>query len=276
MPIFFILVFDNLKTSIRTKKAIIFLVLYLFVFGLIMYAFFHLVQDINEQIEKQGISELQQGFISSFARGVLMNNSENDAIIEFLFTIPVINIILFFVSLIGTPLLLFILNYDKVSQEIYDGTIRYLLFRASRFQIFFAKFVSGLLECSLITFVAMVLGVLWGSMRFESVHFAASIVFGLRYWLIAQFFLTIFIALTLMASSIFKKPFTSLIVAFTSYIALAILPFFVGYISPYDKLYFEGLFMPTSGSLFFSIGIYMVFTAIFLTFGYQLFKRKDL
>lgn len=276
MNTFAVLVWDNLKNSFRTKKALIFLVLYLLVFGLITYGFFRIQEDIERQMMEQGISELQRHFLNSFARTFITQQADNSAIASFLFSVPAINIVLFFVSLIGTPLLLFILNYDKVSQEVYDGTIRYVLFRASRFQIFFAKFLSGLIECALITLVALVLGILWGSIKFKSVDFGTSISFGLRYWVIAQFFLIAFIALSLMTSSIFKKPFISLIVAFISYVAMPIIPLFLSYVSPYDRAYFEGLFFPLSAELIFSIGIYLAYAAVFLITGFLIFKRKDL
>lgn len=273
---FLILTWDNLKNSLRTKKALIFLVLYLLVFGLIVYAFFHLQEEIERQIREQGISNIQKEFMMEFSRSVIREKADDNAIVEFLFDVPPLNIMMFFISLIGTPLLLFILNYDKISQEIYDGTIRYLLFRASRFQIFFSKFLSSLLECSAVTFAALILGVLWASIRFETVNFAVSMNYGIRYWLIAQFFLAAFVAFSLMASAIFKKPFTSLIVCFVGYVAMPVIPFYVSYISPYDQAYFPGLFLNNSPQLSSSLGIYLIFTAIFLTIGYTIFKRADL
>lgn len=276
MKIFWILTWDNLKNSLRTRKAIIFLVLYLLVFGLITYAFFHTQEVIETQIREQGISQVQQGFMSGFAHSILSNKTENSSVVDFIFGVPPINMVLFFISLIGTPLLLFILNYDKISQEIYDGTIRYILFRASRFKVFFAKFFSSLIECSVITFAALILGILWGSLRFQSVNFIYSMQIGVRYWLIAQFFLAAFIAFSLMASAIFKKPFIALIFSVSGYIAMAVIPFFIPYISPYDKLYFQGLFLPNSLELLLSLFEYGLYTAIFLTIGYQIFKRADL
>lgn len=276
MTAFWILTWDNLKNSLRAKKAMIFLVLYLLVFGLITYVFFNVQNHIEEQILAQGASSLQVSFMSNFVKNVLTNVGDGSKVIDFLFNVPPINIVLFFVSLIGTPFLLFIINYDRVSQEIYDGTIRYILFRATRFKIFFAKFFSGLLECSLITLLALFLGILWGSLKYSSVDFTVSMTYGLRYWFIAQVFLAVFVACTLLASAIFKKPFTSLVFCFIFYVFLVIIQFFIPYISPYDSVYFEGLFFHNSLPLLFSLAVYAGFTAIFLTAGYQIFKRKDL
>lgn len=271
-----VLIWDNLKNSLRTKKAIVFLILYLAVFGLIMYAFFYVQENIERQLSEQGFSDYQRIFITGFGRSIIRNNIENEAVVNFLFSVPPINIIMFFVTLIGTPLLLFILNYDKVSQEIYDGTIRYFLFRVSRFQLYSSKFLSSVIECAAITFIALFLGILWASIRYRSVDFVESIGYGLRYWLIAQFFLVVFIAFSLMASSIFKKPFVALIVSFVSYLVMAVIPFFVAYVSPYDAVYFEGLFFNNSPQLFISLAAYLGFAAVFLTTGYLIFKRADL
>lgn len=276
MRTFLILTWDNLKGSLQTKKALIFLALYLLIFALISYGFFTLQAEIEEQILAQGVSGIQRDFMIDFATNVIQNQTENNFLMQFLFDIPPINIMLFFVSLIGTPILLFIINYDKISQEIYDGTIRYLLFRASRFKIFFAKFLSSFLECSLITLFAVFIGVLWGSLRFDSVDFSESMSYGLRFWMISQFFLSVFVALSLLASSIFKKPFTSLIVCFLIFIAMPILAYFFPYISPFETEYFKGLFFHNSYQLFFSLAVYTLYTAIFLSIGYSIFKRKDL
>jgi hypothetical protein len=113
-------------------------------------------------------------------------------------------------------------------------------------------------------------------LKYQSVDFAQSIVIGIRYWLIAQFLLSAFVALSLMASAIFKKPFSSLVFCFVAYIFMPIITFFVPYISLYDKLYFQGLFFHNSLELLFSMLMYVVFTGIFLIIGYQIFKRTDL
>jgi ABC-type transport system involved in multi-copper enzyme maturation permease subunit len=277
MRTFLILVWDNLKNSLRTRKAFVFLLFYLLVFGLIAYGFFTIQENIDTQIQQQHVSGLQKSFMLNFGRTVIANATDDSAVVQFLFLVPLINIVFFFVSLIGTPLLIFILNYDKIAQEVYDGTIRYILFRASRFQIFFAKFTSSMIECSLITFIALVLGVLWGSIRFpHSVHFDASMSYGIRYWVIAQFFLATFVALSLMASAIFKKPFVALIFCFTCYVLMPGIPLVVRFVSPYDHLYFEGLFFHNSPELIFSLAVYTAYAALLLTTGYQIFKRKDL
>src|SRR3990167_7574135 len=122
----------------------------------------------------------------------------------------------------------------------------------------------------------MFLGVLWGSLRYSSVDFSESMLYGLRFWMIAQVFLAMFVALSLLASAIFKKPFTSLILCFLFYIFMPILTFFVPYLSPFDTTYYKGLFFHNSYQLLFSLAVYALYTAIFLGIGYSIFKRKDL
>ncbi|MDP2629506.1 MAG: ABC transporter permease subunit [Candidatus Harrisonbacteria bacterium] len=273
---FWILTLDNFKSSLRTKRVLIFLVLYFLVFAVITHVFFEYQQQFGTRMAQQGITPLQLELLSIFAEGILGNGQETNAVLQFIFRVPPVNMLLFFVSLIGTPLLIFITNYDKISQEIYDGTVRYLLYRASRFQIFFAKFFSSMLECSVITLLATVLGVLWASMRFQSVIFSTGIEYGVRYWFIAQFFLAVFVALTLMASALFKKPFTALVFVFCAYVAMPIIAYYIPYISPFDSNYFEGLFFNTSQRLVLSLGAYTVFTTLFLSIGYSIFNRKDL
>lgn len=276
MKIICILIWDNLKNSLRTKKAIIFLALYLLVFWLILSLFFSFHASWDEQINRQGISSFQKTLMSTFVTDTFENASENSPMLQFMMNVPPVNVVLFIVSLIGTPLLLFIMNYDKISQEVYDGTIRYLLFRVSRLKIFLAKFLSSLIECSTITLLALVLGVALASARFESVHFIVSMSYGIRYWFISLFFLMVFLAFSLMTSAIFKKPFTSLIVCFVFYAFMPFLPTLVPYISPFDGAYFNGLFFNNSFRLLFSLLIYLFFTGILFGTGYYIFKKEDL
>lgn len=273
---FWTLTYDNLKNSLRTRKAMIFLVLYLLVFGLLTYAFFRIQANIDDQIKSHGMSSFQVSFLSGFLHSIVSTSANNSSVVDFIFTIPPININLYFVSLIGTPLLIFILNYDKVSQEIYDGTIRFMVFRASRLKIFLSKFFSGMIECAAITLLATVLGITWASLSFESVNFMQSLGLGIRYWFLAQFFLAAFVAFSLMASAIFKKPFTSLIFSFVSYVAMPVIRFFVPFVSPYDPFYFDKLFFPNSLDLLFGVLIYLLYTMIFLNIGFYLFKKTDL
>lgn len=269
-----VLIQDQVKTSWRSKKAILFLILYLSVFLLLALGIITIQTKIFEQFKEQGITQTQQDIAFTFARRAL--RSQNNDIIAFLVDVPFINIALFLVTIFGTPLLLVLLNYDKIAQEVYDGTLRYLLFRTSRLSIYLSKFVGSIVECAVITFIALLIALLWATWQVKGLEFGPSFFYGIRFWAIGQVFLWAFIAFSLMFSSFFQKPFTALLVNAAALFGLFVLPFWIGYISPYDLNYLSGLFFPNTVELFQALGIYLIFTVIFLSIGYLRFARKDL
>lgn len=287
MANFFVLLQDHLINSLRTKKALIFLCLYLGVFGLIAYGLFQAQNFINKELDAQGISESQREAVLNFSRRAVnqLDFGQQEELINFLINIPFLNIMLFAVTIFGTPFLILILNYDKISQEIYDGTLRYLLFRTSRLEIFLAKFLSGVIETAVITFTALFLALLWGSTQIEKFDFVKSFFHGVRFWFIAQVFLAIFVAFSLLFSSLFKKPFHALLTSFIGFCVMGLIPLFAElhtlpsearFLSPFENFYMQGMLFDFSPQLYQSLGFFGLFTAIFLGIGYAIFYRKDL
>lgn len=272
----FILVKDQLKNAFRTKKVILFLLLYLGAFLGSMWIFFEIQKEIALQFEQQNIGTFQREFMTRFALQALSAQAENSILLDFLLNVPVVHVILFLVSIIGTPLLILLLGYDKIAQEVYDGTIRYLVFRTSRLFIFLSKFISSILEIAFVTGMVTLTGIFWASIAFPDITLQKSFLFGLRFWSISLFFLSPFIAYSLMCSALFKKPFLALISSFVGWFALILLPIWVPYVSPYDGTYMQGLFYPMSYALLSSLLGYSLFSLLFLLIGYTVFSKRDL
>lgn len=284
----FILTQDNFLNSFRTKRALIFLVLYLGVFGLVTFGFIKATQEIEKQVqaeiarnlEAQGITGVSQHLATGmttkmaeeFARDFL--KTKNDETINFLLETPFLNIMLFLVTLFGTPLLILILKYDTLTQEIYDGTLRFILFRTSRKNIFFAKFLSGVLEFAVLTLIAFILAYLWTGFGF---HKWMDMKIGIKFWFMSQLFLSVFVAFYLCISVIFKKPFYSLLTACIASLLLILTPLKIAYLSPFDSNYLRGFFYPYS-SFEFQLMIfgYLGLITIFLSAGFYIFKKKAL
>ncbi len=273
---FIVLVKDHLVNSFKSKKGIVFLLLYLAVFLLIAYLFFKLQNNINAEFERQKVEPSQRVFIGMFVQGAFTQLSTDQQFNDFILHIPFINIALFMVAILGTPLLILILTYDKIAQEVYDGTLRYLLFRTSRFQIYFAKFLSSAIEVAVTTFVALFIALLWGSFEIRFFDISQSMWLGLRFWLIAQPFLWVFIAFSLIFSSIFRKPFHALLTSFLVFFGLVLLPFWVHFVSPFDSYFMQGLYYPLSFELIRTLLFYTLFTIVFLGIGFSIFQKKDL
>jgi len=271
---FWIIVKDNLINSIRSKKAIIFLALYFIIFWLIMYVFIE-IQEYFDAFTKHGVNnpEIKRN-IKWFVR--LMLNSTNNELINHLMSVPFFNIGLFILTLSGTPLLILIAKYDVLNQEIYDGTIRFFLFRVSRMKIYFAKYLSSMLEFAILTFFALIVSVIWAVIALPRLNFLHSFYAGIKFWLVSQLFLSVFVSLTLMISVLIRKPFISLLLSFLGLLIFILLTIWFNYISPLNSLYLKGLFYGVSLELLISAIGYITFSAIFLSIGAFVFQRKNL
>lgn len=161
----YILISEQLRSSLRTRKALFFLLLYLGVFAGSMWLFFKIQERFAEEVLASGVSSFQRAFMERFALNFLENAADDHTVLDFLLHVPVVNVILYTISLLGTPLLVLLLGYEKLAQEVYDGTVRYLVFRTSRMQIFFSKYVSSMLEIGVVTALATVFILSWASMK---------------------------------------------------------------------------------------------------------------
>ncbi len=269
MYLFLVILSDHLKQAFRSKKAIVFLALYLAVFFFIAHNILELQRTVSEGLDEQGSG------VKLIVMGLLRANTD-PTLVKFLDTVPFMNVALFFVSIFGTPILLLIQNYDKISQDVYDGTIRYVAFRSKRWQIYTAKFASSVLECALVTLLAIVPAVIWAKLKIPRFDFNESIMFGLRYWAIALVFLSVICAFSLMWSSILRKPFSVLIASFVGLFALMLIPVWVPYASPFDGYYTRGLMQNMGFEFFASIGAYLGFCLLFFGVGFVVFQKKDI
>ncbi len=266
---------DNFLNAFRSKKAVIFLLLYVIVFGLIMYGFSHVQQEINNQFRSQGISSAQQDFMIQFAKNFLQAENQNQ-VMHFLLTVPFFNIALFLVTIFGTPLLILIVKYDILAQEISDKTFRFLLFRTTKWKIYIAKFISSVLEFAVITFIAFLIAVLWAKSSISDFDWERSLSAGLYFWIISQVFLAVFMAFNMLISVMVKKPFQALLLSCLGLFTFTILPVWFDYLSPFNMVYLNGLFYGFSRELFLSLASYFIFIFLFLGLGFVIFNRKNL
>ena len=272
---FFILLKDNLIQALKSKKSILFLVLYLAIFGLIVHGIKEAQKEILLQLGEQGgidpaLSRVGFNFAVEF-----LDIRNNDIIQQFL-SIPFYSIQLFGVLLLGTPFLIQLIHYDKIAQEVSDGTFRYQLFRTSRGNIYWAKVASALIEIAIITFIATVLAVLYGELTLTYFEFWDVMKASLTYWLMGLVPLLTFSSLVLFFSAWVKRPFIALLLPGIAVLAAFIMMAWYPHFSPFHIDYWKGFFLPNTHLMWKSIGIYLGITAVISSAGYLIFKRKDL
>ena len=275
MKKFLILLSDNLVNSWRTKKGILFLVIYTAVFLLCAYAIIDMIHTVESQMEMMGIPEAQKQFVTEFGRLIVINSIRNE-VINYLMSIPFINIPLSLVSLFGTPLLILLLKYDVISQENYEHTARFLLFRCKRLQIYLAKYLSSVIEIMILTFTALFIALIWAAFSVENFSFAESFKAGLHLFIVSQLMFSAITAIVQLVSVAVKKPVTGLLISAAALIFLLIIPVWVSWVSPFDINYTGGLFAGKSTPLLVSIAGYLGFNLLFLSAGFLIYRRKNI
>lgn len=271
----FILLKDNFIQSFRSKKTVLFLIIYMAVFFLIANAIITFIPGITATIQIMGSVSQEANFAEDFV-GSMFQGSMDASVLSYLFSIPLINIALFIVSIFGTPILILLTKYDLLALESYDHTFRFLLFRTSRFKIYLSRFLSAFLEIFAITFLALIFALIWSAIRVPDFSFSKSLSAGLYFLIVSQFLFAVIIAITMLMSTIVKKPLTALLFTFLALIVLLAVTNLVNYVSPFDSFYIRGLIAGFSLELLKSIISYILFTALFLAAGFIIFKRKNL
>ncbi|MDP8237320.1 MAG: ABC transporter permease subunit [Candidatus Erginobacter occultus] len=270
-----ILIGDGLAGSFRSRRAILFLFLYLGIFFVFCYGFIRVEARIVGELEGQGVNEPARTAVAGMAERVLRDRDET-GIVDFLLTMPFFNTALFVLSIFATPGLILLLRYDIPAREIEDGTPRFFTFRVSRSVFLSARFLGGIAEFALITLVAHCAAIGWAAAVITGFPAGESFRAGLQFWLRLQLFFAVFIALSLLVSTAVRKPFLSLLLAAAAVLVLLIIPAWTDYLSPFDINYVGGLFAPSSLPLYRSLGACAGFSLLFFSGAVLIFRRKNL
>ena len=272
---FFILLKDNLLHALKSKKTIIFLILYLAVFALIVHALKEAQKELFEQLALNGGLDMdlyREGY--NFLFDLL--KIESNEIIQKMATVPLFSIELLAVLLLGTPLLILLVYYDKLAQETADGTFRYFLFRTSRAKLYWAKFASMVIEIGILTFLATLLAVLYGYLTLDFFPLKPIFNASVTYWLAGLTPLITFASLVFMLSALVKQPFLALLFSGVAVIAALIMLAWIPEISPFNLDYWKGFFLPGTSYMVKSVFIYLGFTTLCAGTGFIIFKKRDL
>lgn len=270
-----ILVLDDLLGSFRSKKAILFLVLYLGIFFAFYYGFIRLEGKIVGELENRGFHEPTRRAASAAVTGVL-REKDDTKIVDFLLAAPYFNTAIFVLSIFCTPGLILLLRYDVPVREIGDGTLRFLTFRVSRSGFLLARFLGGVLEFALITLAAHAAAIVWVKIQVPLFPAGVSWRAGFFFWLRLQFFFSVFIALAILVSVTARRPILSLLLSVLAVLALFFLPLWTDYLSPFDIKYISGLFSGPGFPFYRTLGAYLGFAALFFGVGVLIFRRKNL
>lgn len=275
MNAFFILLKDNLLHTLKSRKTLIFLGLYVAVFGLIVHAINEAQRELFQRLAEQGGMN-QMLYIQGYNFLFDLLEIESNAIVQKMATIPFYSIQLFAILLLGTPLLILMIYYDKLAQETSEGTFRYFLFRVSRARLYWAKFASMIIEVALLTLLATLLAILYGHFSLNFFQTSEILKWSLTYWLAGLTPLLTFASMVFMFSTLVKQPFFALLLSVVTLVGAAMMLGWIPELSPFYLDYWKGFFLPGTDFMLKSILIYLIFMTTCALVGFFIFKKRDL
>ena len=131
--------FDLLE-SLRSRKALVFLVLYVAGAVAATWIFTEVLQEVEEQLAEQLLvarttqpGSLTQAVMESpELRGVIARLVKDDALADTLLSLPPIALLYHWVALSFAPAFVALTSADSISQEVATGSVRFALFRTDR------------------------------------------------------------------------------------------------------------------------------------------------
>lgn len=260
-----IVFYDELKQAFLTKKSIFSLL----AFVLLFLAAVQWMQRIQEMFEERfSDSQVKLGKIFM---GILSDRFYDS--FPFLENLPIFSFLLFSFSIFALPILIIVISYDTLSQEINDKVFRYFTFRLDIKWVVLSKFAAYALQFALISAIIWVVSVLYNKVTDPELDLINAWQYAFHYWFLTQFIMTNVVAFSVMMSAIFKKPLRILMI-------VTILGGFlfgkIKFLNSYYVEWIKGMYHPLSGPLYISVATMVVLTVIYLTIAMVVLKKKDL
>ncbi len=227
----FIVAWNELADSIRSRRVLVMVFLYLAGSVAATAIFLHVLHGMeNQLVEGLGLSSsAKTGGVtatlwkSNTFRQMLISLIGDKDLAQRLLSIPPLGLFYAWLSFTFAPVLVMLTSATRVSEEISSGSIRYVSFRSSRLQWILGKFAGQAMQL-LGALVLSALGAwLTGLIRmhyFEPMESAlAMLVFSFKAWIYALAYLGLATAI----SQLCAAPNLALALGFLSLIAMSIL-----------------------------------------------------
>jgi ABC-type transport system involved in multi-copper enzyme maturation permease subunit len=179
-----------------------------------------------------------------------------------------------------TPLLVALMGFDSIAPDIQHRTVRYWSLRTRRWSYFVGKWAGLWATVSLVT-LAMDLIIWIVCVARGDATFAATLGWGVRFWLISLPLSAIWCGVATFISSLFRSPMVALLVTFASFFTLWVVYLIAGvshlepllYIYPnhYDHLMLDPKGYRFGTGILASLGMALLYVAG----GSALFARRD-
>ena len=221
----------ELIDSIKSRRAIILLVLYFAgsIAGTLI--FIKVLHGVEDQVVKaMGLDPAKNAggvtatlWESSAFREIIVHLTGNREVAEELLRIPPLALFYGWLSFSFAPLLVILTAAPRIAEEVWSGSVRFVLFRTSRGAWCLGKFVGQACQLFLALLLSAVGAWIVGFLRTD--HFAAipSAFYMLSFALKAWVFALAFLGLATGISQFFSSPNTASAISFIALIVLSIL-----------------------------------------------------
>lgn len=204
------------RRAFRSARGLSLMVLFLFAQALTLGVGGCVNVQANEQFDKsvseQGADPAQVRQLASEKKAELLKmvTRMSDAAIESIADVPVVLLLVFFVTMLMLPLLIALMGFDQISAEIGPRSIRYLVIRAQRTSVLLGKYLSQLTVLALLLLVSVAGMVLVTRLLNHDFEAGDVLLWGLRLWLASLVIGSVYAALTSLCSALTRLPALSL------------------------------------------------------------------
>ncbi len=271
---FLILVEDELKQLFLRKRALFTIILYAGTMFLVFWAVGKSKDLLVSMLYNLQIDETQK---IALKQSVQMLKMPEDLIAK----APILNyplplLVYFFISLTSIPFIIPMISCDMISQDLSQGTQRFLLFRVSRFSYYWSKAFAHLILYILVQFLLLALLAGFCLVYMKDVLSFSFILDGLLLTLRLIPIIIVFLAFIQMISSNVASPIKSLILSNLGLLLMMILLMIQPELSIFYQPLWSGLMSFDSTLIFKSTSLFLLWSSFFWGLSYAFFWYKKL
>ena len=178
-------------------------------------------------------------------------------------------------SLLWFPTLVALVSCDCIALDVYRGTLRFILSRASRPAYYFGKLISHLALYCVLQFVSLATVLIYSACVMNDFKVRPYLSLAIEYFLVFIPFLFCTVAATQWISSMSRRPMNALIRIHVLWVAFIFVVAIVPWASPLWGEIALGLFAPFGQYPLWSVIGYSIWGSIFTLAGLIWFMRRD-
>jgi ABC-type transport system involved in multi-copper enzyme maturation permease subunit len=179
-----------------------------------------------------------------------------------------------------TPLLIALMGFDSIAPDIQHRSVRYWTLRSRRWSYFLGKWAGLWATVSIVTFALDLFVWVFTIVRGDAPA-AATLGWGMRFWLISLPLSAIWCGIAVLISSLFRSPIVALLTTFGAFFVLWVL-FLVGALAHWEPLlyvypnhYDYFLLNPRPDRVGIGVLASIGMTGLYVIAGSTLFARRD-